>query len=50
MLLSLPRAVANKVLLLRAQARLTNRLRWGIAVLQAKNELSLKRQVFGCWR
>ncbi len=33
-----------------ANARLTSRLRWGIAVLQAKNELGVKRQVFAWWR
>jgi hypothetical protein len=33
-----------------ANARLTSRLRWGIAVLQAKNELGIKRQVFAWWR
>lgn len=31
-------------------ARLTNRLRWGVAVLQAKNELAIKRQAFSAWR
>ncbi|GAB4817699.1 hypothetical protein N2152v2_004745 [Parachlorella kessleri] len=33
-----------------ANTRLTSRLRWGIAVVQAKKELSLKRQVFAWWR
>lgn len=31
-------------------ARLTARLRWGIAVLQTKNELRVKRQIFNIWR
>lgn len=32
------------------EARLTKRLRWGVAVLQAKNELGIKREVFRWWR
>lgn len=32
------------------EARLTNRLRWGVAVLQAKAELRAKRLAFVGWR
>lgn len=33
-----------------AEARLTGRLRWGVAMIQAKAELGVKRQVFMVWR
>jgi len=33
-----------------AEQRLTGRLRWGVAMIQAKSEASTKRQVFMWWR
>lgn len=33
-----------------SEARLTGRLRWGVAMIQAKSELGVKRQVFAWWR
>lgn len=33
-----------------ANARLTGRLRWGVAMIQAKSEAATKRQVFMWWR
>eukprot|EP00887_Chlorella_sp_A99_P005659 scaffold1.g5659.t1 len=33
-----------------AEGRLTGRLRWGVAMIQAKGELAVKRQVLGWWR
>ena len=32
------------------ETKLVNRLRWGIAVLQSKNESLIKRQVLQWWR
>ena len=32
------------------EARLTGRLRWGVALIQAKGELNAKRQAFAWWR
>lgn len=36
--------------LARAEARLSARERWGVAVIQARAEAALKRQVFMWWR
>lgn len=36
--------------LAQAEARLTGRLRWGMAMLQAKAELTAKRAAFAWWR
>lgn len=33
-----------------SEAALSARLRWGVAVLQAKGDLSAKRRAFVCWR
>ena len=44
-------AVARKTAALRdTEDRLTNRLRWGIALMQAKSEANIKRKVMGEWR
>ena len=32
------------------EAKLVNRLRWGIVVLQSKNENTIRRQVLQWWR
>ena len=32
------------------EARLTGRLRWGVAMIQAKGELNTKRHIFAWWR
>lgn len=36
--------------LAQVEARLTGRLRWGVAMLQAKAELAAKRAAFAWWR
>lgn len=33
-----------------AEARLTGRLRWGVAMIQAKSEATAKRRAFMWWR
>lgn len=33
-----------------AEVRLTGRLRWGVAMIQAKSEMGIKRQTFMWWR
>ncbi len=33
-----------------AEARLTGRLRWGVAMIQAKSEAAAKRRAFMWWR
>ena len=33
-----------------SEARLTSRLRWGVAMIQAKSELNIKRQVLMWFR
>ena len=44
-------AVAHKsAALADAEARLTGRLRWGVALIQAKAELGAKRQALAWWR
>lgn len=33
-----------------SEARLTGRLRWGVAMIQAKSEMGAKRAAFAWWR
>ena len=41
---------ARSAALADCESRLTGRLRWGVAMIQAKSELAGKRQAFVWWR